>query len=467
MRHHRQIDNATMITNSLVDEQQQNNAYYEDEEPSGAFLGDAMCFGASCFESYREGNVCGVNTEYCSNGTYSNTAVVGDAFDIIIIESHEGNLYQNSPFLVNFPQKYSTNMYKIVLEIENSSENDRPGFSKAWFPVTSSRISERIHGNEDANDHVNDFFDERLFSSGICPEELSSLNETIATAATSTTSNEDGSNTESTNKLKLFLKHGRNAVRYLLLDQLMVVVGVAKANIFLWSHEDSVIISDIDGTITKSNTRGVIDTIVTAKYQHVHRNICNLLHQVASQPNTRVVYVTSRPLSLATTTRRFLDHVRQEDRNLPVGPILGFSGKFSHLLFMEMVTKTTHHFKSEILWQQVVRPFQRAKNTSDCKIFKAGFGNTIMDMQAYHAVGLELARMFQINKRSEIVAFDRLPMNATMDDTSYHNATTCNSTIKKRASLQFQPRRWFKDRMGSTYSGYNDPKLLALLIPPV
>ncbi|KAL3940882.1 MAG: hypothetical protein SGARI_000808 [Bacillariaceae sp.] len=86
-----------------------------------------------------------------------------------------------------------------------------------------------------------------------------------------------------------------------------------------------------------------------------------------------------------------------------------------------------------------------------------------MDMQAYHAVGMELARMFQINKKSEIVTFDKqLSGNAT----SHDNDTSCLLTTdknKKRISLQFQPRRWFKERIGTIYSGYNDPKLLALL----
>ena len=87
-----------------------------------------------------------------------------------------------------------------------------------------------------------------------------------------------------------------------------------------------------------------------------------------------------------------------------------------------------------------------------------------MDMQAYHAVGMELARMFQINRRSEIVTFDKYPPNASDYEKSCRLTT---GKKNKKVLLQFQPRRWFKDRIGTIYSGYNDPKLLALLVPPV
>jgi phosphatidate phosphatase PAH1 len=52
------------------------------------------------------------------------------------------------------------------------------------------------------------------------------------------------------------------------------------------------VVSDIDGTITKSNARGVIDTIFTENYQYCHEGICNLLSNLAEQPNTQIMYVS-------------------------------------------------------------------------------------------------------------------------------------------------------------------------------
>jgi phosphatidate phosphatase PAH1 len=360
---------------------------YEASDRSSSFLGGALCCGP-CFE----GSFYGVDI-----GSYGNrqNLVQGDAFDIVIVESEDGNLYQNSDFLVSFTSNGKYDNHKIVLEIEKMDAADHD-VSKAWFPILregSAEFYENV-SEESENDSINGYDSQRFW--GCChpdtgiprPAKLSSLNttDTATTTMTTPSSTRDGNHTknktidDATNKLKPFLKLGRNPIRYLLLDEL-TVVGVAEANIFLWRYDDTLIVSDIDGTITKSNARGAIDTIITAKYQHVHHSICNLLYRLATQPKTHIVYITSRPLSLATSTRNFLDLVRQEEARLPQGPILGFGGKLSQLLLMELVSKSTHHFKSEMLWKQIVQPFRCATNDAIYNLFVAGFGNTVMDMQ--------------------------------------------------------------------------------------
>lgn len=360
---------------------------YERTERSGSFLDCALCCGP-CFE----GSLYSGKIDF--GGAYNQSNFVqGDAFDIVIVESEDGNLYQNSDFLVSFTRNGKYDKHQIVLEIEKTDSDDDRDVSKAWFPIVrqgSAEFYENVSDESDS-DSANDFDARRFW--GCChpdsgsarPAKLSGLNASDTETTTSTPRNgsyhrKSTCDDDATSKLKPFLKRGRNPIRYLLLDQL-TVVGVAEANIFLWRHDDALIVSDIDGTITKSNARGAIDTIVTTKYQYVHHSICNLLYRLATQPRTQIVYITSRPLSLATSTRKFLDHVRQEEARLPQGPVLGFGGRFSQLLLMELVSKTTHHFKSETLWKQIVQPFRRATNKEVNQIFVAGFGNTIMDMQ--------------------------------------------------------------------------------------
>lgn len=367
---------------------QRRYSYETSGRSSHSFIGGVLCCGP-CFE----GSYGGIDV-----GSYSHrqNLVQGDAFDIVIVKAEDGNLHQNSDFLVSFTSNGKYDKHKLVLEIENSNEDDEDNIiSKAWFPIVRKGSAEFYESNEEESesesaDHSN--FDSQRFwgcchpeSGSARPAKLSSLNatETRTTLAFTTTDGRSERNStadDATNKLKPFLKRGQNPIRYLLLDEL-TVVGVAEANIFLWEHDDTLIVSDIDGTITKSNARGAIDTIVTVKYQHVHHSICNLLHRLATQPKTHIVYITSRPLSLASSTRKFLDHVRQEEARLPQGPVLGFAGKFSQLLLMELVSKTTHHFKSEILWKQIVQPFRKANNKRNDQLFLAGFGNTVMDMQ--------------------------------------------------------------------------------------
>merc|ERR1712232_1008499 len=126
---------------------------------------------------------------------------------------------------------------------------------------------------------------------------------------------------------------------------------------------------------------------------------------------------------------------------------------------MELVSRTTQQFKSGTLWQQVVTPFRRANGVNDddndngdnqnsAPFFVAGFGNNIMDMQAYHAIGIGLDRVFKIDKKSKIVAFDK-------------KAEEANEGGDGFSECRFPPEEWYEDRIGSEYDGYGDGKFLA------
>merc|ERR1712232_354125 len=110
-------------------------------------------------------------------------------------------------------------------------------------------------------------------------------------------------------------------------------------------------------------------------------------------------------------------------------------------------------------WQQVVMPFRHANGIGssngddenerrDTPFFVAGFGNNIMDMQAYHAIGIGLDRGFKIDKKSKIVAFDK-------------KAEEANEGGDGFSECRFPPEEWYEDRIGSEYDGYGDGKFLA------
>jgi len=164
--------------------------------------------------------------------------------------------------------------------------------------------------------------------------------------------------------------HGGGSKRYL------------EANLYLWDSSDSVIVSDIDGTVTKSDVSGVLDTIFREAYTHVHRGICkfftdlvNLTKQDEShgidevstpktEPKIRIVYLTSRPLSLLDSTRKFLHSLEQESFKLPPGPVFCHLGGLSEVLVTELWRRNTHEFKADVLARQVVVPFAAAGRKS-------------------------------------------------------------------------------------------------------
>jgi phosphatidate phosphatase PAH1 len=364
----------------------------------------------------------------------------GNAFDIIVIQ--KGNqLFQNSEFLVSFGgRKTGQSYHKVVLEIQGGEIND----TKAWFPIT--RLHQSESGDKDDDDEQESW---SCFhpTPAAMPGKLSDLNGTTEAS-------------EIASQLAPFLHAGKNPIRYLLLDH-ETVIGVAHANIFVWSHRDRVAVVDVDGTITKSNVRGVLDTIVTESYKYCHEGVCNFLSKMEQQPNTQILYLTSRPIVLATTTRKFLANMTQDSSDsaisLPGAPLLGFGGNLPEVLVMELITKRVHHFKARTLWNQVVQPFQLADPAMlPSDIFLGAFGNSWMDVQAYHMAKIDLAKVYIINKRSRISVFDKSLQS------EWANLTKPRSD-KSTIGVPV-PRSWYKAQMGSVFSGYSDPELVSHIL---
>ena len=139
------------------------------------------------------------------------------------------------------------------------------------------------------------------------------------------------------------LCQGRNLLRYTLLSGTGVPVATAEAHLYLWRSCDSVVVSDVDGTVTKSDIRGVIDTLLQDKFQHVHDGICKFYHEVMDvgnrikrHPNggamggedgggvgdnvggggdahgeVRFLYLSSRPITFVNQTRKLLVSLSQ------------------------------------------------------------------------------------------------------------------------------------------------------------
>ena len=84
----------------------------------------------------------------------------------------------------------------------------------------------------------------------------------------------------------------------------------------MWDSTDLVVISDIDGTITKSDVIGLLSNAVEQYDSHTHRGICKLYSDLGKL-NLRFVYLTSRPISLMSFTRKYVVTVSQQEIHLP------------------------------------------------------------------------------------------------------------------------------------------------------
>jgi phosphatidate phosphatase PAH1 len=213
------------------------------------------------------------------------------------------------------------------------------------------------------------------------------------------------------------------------------VLGTAEANLFLWSSNDRILVCDIDGTITKSNVRGLWDTVWVDTYDHIHPDIARFLNHITSERH-HVVYVTSRPLSLLTKTRKFLKTFQQHSITLPVGPIFCNPKGLAAVLVSELLWKDIYLDKREILISQIVLPFEIVGTAVP---LVAGFGNSVTDTMAYEMAGISLSCIYQINQEGIITCFDKTP----------------GSTYSKDKPLDCA---LFE---GRSFRGYQDPELLA------
>lgn len=168
----------------------------------------------------------------------------------------------------------------------------------------------------------------------------------------------------------------------------------------MWHPEESVIIVDMDGTLTVSDVEGHIRTLRLGQYDYLHRGTCRFftkLHEL----QMRVLYLTARPLDWATASRNHLENAIQLKHVLPPGPLITNSNGLTGALLTEVVNKNPHIFKRQVL-EEIQLCLIHAGRITEHPIFVAGFGNRSSDVLAYKDAGIELDMIFLIDSTSAI-----------------------------------------------------------------
>ncbi|XP_037080656.1 phosphatidate phosphatase LPIN1-like isoform X2 [Pollicipes pollicipes] len=165
-----------------------------------------------------------------------------------------------------------------------------------------------------------------------------------------------------------------------------------KCNIFLWRYDDKIVVSDIDGTITKSDVLGHILPIVGQNW--AQSGVAALYSKIRDN-GYKFLYLSARAIGQAPITREYLRSVRQGDVRLPEGPLLLSPSSLVSALHREVIEKRPEDFKIPCLRDiQALFPGQSP--------LYAGYGNRVNDAFAYRAVGIPSSRIFTINHRGEL-----------------------------------------------------------------
>uniref|UniRef100_A0A3Q3GLV0 phosphatidate phosphatase n=1 Tax=Labrus bergylta TaxID=56723 RepID=A0A3Q3GLV0_9LABR len=191
----------------------------------------------------------------------------------------------------------------------------------------------------------------------------------------------------------LKLREGPNDVTFSITTQYQGTCR-CQGTIYLWNWDDKVIISDIDGTITKSDVFGQI--LPQLGKDWTHQGIAKLYHSV-HENGYKFLYCSARAIGMADMTRGYLHWVNDRGTLLPQGPLMLSPSSLFSAFHREVIEKKPEKFKIECLTD--------IKNLffPNMYPFYAAFGNRENDVFAYKQVGVPVCRIFTVNPKGELI----------------------------------------------------------------
>jgi len=114
--------------------------------------------------------------------------------------------------------------------------------------------------------------------------------------------------TPSSEELKqLGLVEGRNEIAFVCYSKLSGR-QILKAEIYLWQSDSKIVISDVDGTITRSDVLGHIMPIVGKDWSH--EGIVELFNNI-ERNGYKIIYLTARSIYQTFATKNYLQNLSQ------------------------------------------------------------------------------------------------------------------------------------------------------------
>ncbi|NWT28823.1 LPIN3 phosphatase, partial [Cardinalis cardinalis] len=191
---------------------------------------------------------------------------------------------------------------------------------------------------------------------------------------------------------RLNLQDGPNEVAFSVTTQYQGTCR-CEATIYLWNWNEKVVISDIDGTITKSDALGHI--LPQLGKDWTHPGIVKLFNKIHLN-GYKFLYCSARAIGMAHITKGYLKWVNEQGCGLPMGPMLLSPSSLLSAFHREVIERNPEVFKVPCLTD--IRKLFATKFP-----FYAGFGNRPNDVYAYKQVGLPESRIFTVNPKGELI----------------------------------------------------------------
>ncbi|CAK77442.1 unnamed protein product (macronuclear) [Paramecium tetraurelia] len=190
----------------------------------------------------------------------------------------------------------------------------------------------------------------------------------------------------------LKLKHGLNTITYEVECKRLGLQHI-ECQLFMIKQNQKIFISDIDGTITKSPTKGMILSTFGRDYTQDH--ICEFYNRL-TQRNYLILYMSARSMVQYESTKEYLLRQQQQGIQLPPGPLFLSPQELLEAFTIEVIKKQTDILKSQMLNDLVF-------TIGVTGTIQGGMGDRLNDIQAYKMANIEYERILLINKKGEIV----------------------------------------------------------------
>ncbi|KFK38349.1 lipin-like protein [Arabis alpina] len=206
----------------------------------------------------------------------------------------------------------------------------------------------------------------------------------------------------------LNLKDGQNMITFSFSTRVFGTQQV-DAHIYRWRWDTKIVISDVDGTITKSDVLGQFMPLVGKDW--TQSGVAKLFSAI-KENGYQLLFLSARAIVQAYLTRSFLLNLKQDGKALPNGPVVISPDGLFPALYREVIRRAPHEFKIACL-EDIRKLFP-----ADYNPFYAGFGNRDTDELSYRKLGIPKGKIFIINPKGEVATGHRI--DAKKSYTSLH-----------------------------------------------
>ncbi|KAI4294977.1 hypothetical protein MLD38_040753 [Melastoma candidum] len=200
----------------------------------------------------------------------------------------------------------------------------------------------------------------------------------------------------------LNLKEGQNVVTFSFSTRVLGKQQV-DAHIYLWMWNAKIVISDVDGTITKSDVLGQFMPLVGRDW--TQSGVARLFSAI-KENGYQLLFLSARAIVQAYLTRSFLLNLKQDGKNMPNGPVVISPDGLFPSLYREVIRRAPHEFKIACL-EDI-----KALFPADHNPFYAGFGNRDTDELSYRKIGIPKGKIFIINPKGEVAISHRIDVKS-------------------------------------------------------